>query len=532
MTTTTRQHARSELRPVLHPAIYARVSSYDQDCAMQLREGRDWFARMGYPKPEEFIDHAVSGAKRSRPDFDRLMKLAANPVDLIWVSKIDRFGRSVLHFSESIGRLDNLGVRFVAPSQGIDTDNSSPTGRLLLNLLASIAEFERQLMIERSTAGRMRKFADGEPDSWNLIFGFERGKPILNEKHAQIMRQIFDWRDQDLSFYEIEPMVLAFANKLGVKPPRGKTWWPQSIRKWVASRQCIGEFHRKIDGKVRMYPLPVLIDPVKWTRVNQKGQDIGRRKRGNPKHKYLLTGFLRSEHDKPMSGCTDRGYRYYRCEGVQRRSKITASGQMIRKGDFVGCGCPYRRADMLEGAVWPEIWHYLMYPARAWSLAQALVDEENMDKPKSGRDVQAELDKAKHEIGVIQRSVLAKDGGWTEEEGFPAIRKLREQIVTLETEKRALANVVEIPPLNAVEQAFDRLTKGGEPRWEHRREVLDGLAELRMRLEGDEVIISGKVPLTDANTDTSKGDKRSERLTPGSICHDHIPFVLKARIAA
>src|SRR5215472_2035888 len=93
-------------RPVLSPAIYARVSSTEQDPAMQLREGREWIARMGYPKATEYVDHGVSGIKRSRPKFDVLMKAAGNPHDLIWVSKCDRFGRSVGHFLECVEKLD------------------------------------------------------------------------------------------------------------------------------------------------------------------------------------------------------------------------------------------------------------------------------------------------------------------------------------------------------------------------------------------------------------------------------------------
>lgn len=526
---------RTETRPS-HPAIYARVSTYDQDHAMQVREGKEWFKRMGYPEPKVFIDHGISGAKRNRPAFNELMKLAGNPIDLIWVSKCDRFGRSLVHFLESIEKLDKLGVRFVAPAQMIDTDNATGMGRLMMHLLAMLAEFERNLIMERSYDGRMQKLRTDQPDSWNLIFGFEPGKPIINQLHQKIMQQIFDWRDQDYSFYEIEPMVLALANRLGVKPPRGgKTFWPQTMRTWVISRQCIGEFHRriKIDGKKidRMWPLPLLIDPVQWTRVNAKREKIRRLKIGNPQYKFLLTGFLRSVCDKPMNGLTTNEGRnkYYRCDGLQRRSKITSSGATSKEA-FERCGCAYQKAEILELAVWPVIWNYLMDPAQAWRGAKAIVDEENAANPAAGRDAKAERDEVEREIATIQRGI--RKGSWDEDEGAAEIMKLRERKTTLETEIHAVQKVREIAPLNAVKATFEKITEGGEPKWEHRREVLDGLIDLSMRLEGNEVVITGAVPLTDEKTGSSSNDKWSERITPRSICQDPIPFVLRAKVAA
>jgi len=69
------------------------------------------------------------------------------------VFKLDRFGRSVLQLNQQLAALDSYGVRFIAASQGLDTDHSNPTSRLLFQILASVAEFERQLICERTLAG-------------------------------------------------------------------------------------------------------------------------------------------------------------------------------------------------------------------------------------------------------------------------------------------------------------------------------------------------------------------------------------------
>jgi DNA invertase Pin-like site-specific DNA recombinase len=134
--------------------IYARVSTIDQDCSQQLKELRDYAAARGWEVEGEYVDNNHSGAKDTRPAMNRLMEAArARKVDAIVVWKIDRWGRSMPHFVQSVQELTSLGVRFVAITQGIDTDQSNPTSRLMLNLLASFAEFERELIVERTKAG-------------------------------------------------------------------------------------------------------------------------------------------------------------------------------------------------------------------------------------------------------------------------------------------------------------------------------------------------------------------------------------------
>src|SRR5688572_860146 len=108
-------------------AIYARVSTTDQDCAQQLRELREHAAARGWTIEGEYVDNGHSGAKDSRPAMNRLMAAArARRIDGILVWKIDRWGRSMPHFVASLQELQGLGVRFIAITQGIDTDESKP----------------------------------------------------------------------------------------------------------------------------------------------------------------------------------------------------------------------------------------------------------------------------------------------------------------------------------------------------------------------------------------------------------------------
>lgn len=135
-------------------AIYARVSTTDQNCELQLRELREYVSRRGWEPAGEYVDAGVSGTKASRPALDRLMAAAAHrDLDCVLVWKIDRFGRSVLHLSQQLAALTTYGVRFLAVSQAIDTDASNPSSRLLLTILAGVAEFEREIIRERTLSG-------------------------------------------------------------------------------------------------------------------------------------------------------------------------------------------------------------------------------------------------------------------------------------------------------------------------------------------------------------------------------------------
>jgi putative DNA-invertase from lambdoid prophage Rac len=144
-------------------ALYARVSTADQDCSMQLRELREYCARRGWTIAKEYVDTGFSGAKTSRPELDRLLADARqHRFEAIVTWKLDRLGRSLAHLVATVQELSNLGIRFLAVTQGIDTDASNPMAKLMFNLLACFAEFERELACERSKAGQDRARAAGK----------------------------------------------------------------------------------------------------------------------------------------------------------------------------------------------------------------------------------------------------------------------------------------------------------------------------------------------------------------------------------
>jgi DNA invertase Pin-like site-specific DNA recombinase len=133
-------------------AIYARVSTSEQHTEPQLHALRAYAEARGFELAVEYVDHGISGAKDRRPALDRLLADARRRrFDVLVCTKLDRLARSVHHLT-SLGReLEALGIDLVVLDQAIDT--STPSGRLLFHVLGSIAEFERDLIRERTSAG-------------------------------------------------------------------------------------------------------------------------------------------------------------------------------------------------------------------------------------------------------------------------------------------------------------------------------------------------------------------------------------------
>jgi len=135
-------------------AVYGRVSTDAQNHASQLREVRA-YVRRRWPKAEvtEYLDKA-SGTRFSRSRLDALMsEVRQGHVDAIAVYKLDRLGRSLQHLAQLIGEFEAHGTALIATSQGIDTSETNPAGRLQMHVLAAVAEFERSVIRERINAG-------------------------------------------------------------------------------------------------------------------------------------------------------------------------------------------------------------------------------------------------------------------------------------------------------------------------------------------------------------------------------------------
>jgi len=133
-------------------ALYSRVSTTDQSVGMQVAELQEFAARRGWTVAMEESDAGVSGTKDRRPALDRVMRAARErKIDAIVVWKLDRFGRSLKHLVTALADLETLGVTFVSVRDQFDL--TTAMGRAMFGMIAVMAEFERELIRERTKAG-------------------------------------------------------------------------------------------------------------------------------------------------------------------------------------------------------------------------------------------------------------------------------------------------------------------------------------------------------------------------------------------
>lgn len=143
----------TETNKTMRAALYARVSTNTQDIEPQLLTLRRYAELREWGVVGEYIDNGVSGAAQAyREEQERLLiDVEQGKVDVVVVTRFDRWARSTVHLLQSLEMFRKKGVSFVAIHQDFDTTTS--VGKLVISILGSVAEFERELMTERTIAG-------------------------------------------------------------------------------------------------------------------------------------------------------------------------------------------------------------------------------------------------------------------------------------------------------------------------------------------------------------------------------------------
>jgi DNA invertase Pin-like site-specific DNA recombinase len=178
-------------RSTVRVAIYARVSTGEQNPEPQLRELRDYAERRGFVVHREYVDQA-SGDVRQRkraPAFEELMTDARQRrFDCVLVWKYDRFARSLGALVAALQEFRDLGVDFISHTQAIDT--TTPMGRLFFHVIGSFAEFERDVIVERVRAGLANARAKGR----------RLGRPV---RDPDMRRRVVALKGEGLSLRQI-----------------------------------------------------------------------------------------------------------------------------------------------------------------------------------------------------------------------------------------------------------------------------------------------------------------------------------------
>jgi site-specific DNA recombinase len=296
--------------------------------------------------PTRFDDGGFSGASMERPALRRLLAdIEAGKVDTVVVYKVDRLSRSLLDFSRMMEAFEKHKVAFVSVTQAFNT--ASSMGRLVLNVLLSFAQFEREMISERTrdkiaAARRKGKWSGGMPI---LGYGVENTKLIVDPLEAPMVRQIFE-------MYLERESLLAVVQELNARGWRTKQWKTKkgdvrggrvfdknSLHMLLNNVVYIGKVRYK--DEVHKGEHEAIVDSGNFEKaqaiLRRNARSGGRAVRN--KHGALLRGIL---HCVPC-GCgmshatTDKGPRqdrYYVCNHAQKRGWQTCPSPSIPAGEI------------------------------------------------------------------------------------------------------------------------------------------------------------------------------------------------------
>jgi site-specific DNA recombinase len=339
----SKQDARVAETPRLRCAIYTRKSTeegLDQEfnsldaqreaaeafVQSQRREG--WIAL-----PELYDDGGFTGANMDRPALKKLLQaVEARELDCVVVYKVDRLSRSLLDFTRMLSIFEKHQVSFVAVTQQFNTSTS--LGRLTLNILLSFAQFERELIGERtrdkmSAARRKGKWVGGYP-----VLGYDvdpaGGRLVVNQEEAERVRAIFALFEENrsllLTLAEIERRgwrLKSWTRKMGQFRPGG-AFAKNSLLRLMTNIIYTGAIRHK--GQPYPGEHAAILAPDTWERVQGLIARPAAFPHARPRNKHLalLGGLLYCESCTTRmvyshAGKNDRKYPYYVCLNAQRK---------------------------------------------------------------------------------------------------------------------------------------------------------------------------------------------------------------------
>jgi site-specific DNA recombinase len=304
--------------------------------------------------PHRYDDGGFSGGTVERPALKRLMAdIEAGEVDCVVVYKVDRLSRSLMDFSRLMEVFDRRGVSFVSVTQQFNTTHSM--GRLTLNILLSFAQFEREIISERTrdkiaAARRKGKWAGGRPVlGYDLISRPGGGRLEVNPSEAERVRAIFDLY---LDLGSLMPLVRACAEHgwttkawttKGGQPQGGRVLDKGALYALLTNPVYLGKVRHH--DEVFEGEHEGIVDPDVFERarrqLNLNGRTGGSRVRNA--HHALLKGLVRCAPcgcgmmHHFASSTTARGtkrYRYYVCMKAQKQGWATCPAPSLPAGDL------------------------------------------------------------------------------------------------------------------------------------------------------------------------------------------------------
>jgi len=352
---------------------------------------------------ETYKDDGISGTipLHERPEGRRLLEDAkAGKFQIVLVYKLDRLGRSLLVIVDAHDRLQEAGVALRSATEPIDT--STPSGRLIFQMLASFAEYERGTIRERTRAGLHRAARNGKhmgPVPFAYRASPKDGHLEIVEEEAEIVRQIFaniaggstlNSEAQRLNSLSIPPPSWKY---VGTKKKVATQWRAPSLRLIVRQRAYSGIHEVRLStGEVVEQSVPTIVTPELQEQALARLEENRRYSGGRRHRQYLLRGLITCDE----CGCictgrthTARGrlYSYYKCND-DRASRAHRAPLH---------NAPYVPVEWLEETVWADVRQFLKNPGEVLERVRAQMesDDERAELEERHADLTSRL-AAKH----------------------------------------------------------------------------------------------------------------------------------------
>ena len=298
-------------RPFIRCAIYTRKSSEEglqqefnsldaqresAEAFIASQRGQGWQV-----KPELYDDGGYTGGNIERPALKRLLQnVEAGEIDCVVVYKVDRLSRSLLDFSRIVETFDKHGVSFVAVTQQFNTTNS--LGRLTLNILLSFAQFEREIIAERTrdkmwAARKKGKWIGGHP-----LLGYDidsgGGRILINPAEAEQVREIYRLYEKERGLIPVVQELnrrgwhlKQWTSKKGIERG-GKPFTKSALFKMLTNATYLGKVAFK--GTIYEGEQEGIVDPAIWEQVQQTLKHNGRTGGAEVRNRYgaILKGLL------------------------------------------------------------------------------------------------------------------------------------------------------------------------------------------------------------------------------------------------
>ncbi len=346
--------------------LYVRVSTEMQvekeSLSTQESRLRAYCAANGFQIRDVYKDKGMSAKDTDRPELQRLMEdCRRGKVQVVAVTALDRITRSLRDSIKLMDFFNESNVRFVSITQNIDSSTAS--GRLMRDILAVFAKFEREAIAERVASNMHQRATLGKWNGGIVPYGYKGVQRVSGEmmtsglqpepKEAKIVKRIFE------TFLETRSLrrTTHTLNSSGLRTRRGVTWAASSVHRILSNPTYVGKMwygKRRTDaetGKLKG------VSPSEWKvsdgqheaiiskRLFADAQDVLHaisRKPTRASHSYLLSGLLRcgkcggGMYGYTMTKKSGKEYGYYKCHNFSSKGSSVCTGTTVRQKDLEG----------------------------------------------------------------------------------------------------------------------------------------------------------------------------------------------------